>query len=1649
MILQFLPRLALGSSDQLGKIIPLFANSSTYLELGPVEDVIAPPGLNIDKGKSIKIIQELKQDSDRTGFFIGKWSFSVSGNVFCFMVVVSDGMDLYRIGKYYGKDESDQGIRIWQGQHFSLKDLGISSKKYTFISKAGKQLHLISRTEDSIQGKTVLTVSSDLGGDSLVVIDISCKWTDPSVTPLKDPHNDVSCQFSNAASKPVARLKFISDATSRVLECEDSINILRFGDNPSNVYIARYCPMIQLSVAERSLFESRFEVYSLEKKNMKIAFNSTTITNSLSGLNESLQILSLSSHLGVVFLATPRGILQITEATLKTNLSGSSFIFSFPLTTFECKSIQGRNALCFGIGAEGYVGWVLKSNGTSGIRAQETGRTSETALSYLGSTGYYTILQETPKGTDEDKISIQVYRTEKATFVSRTELPLANESVLGIFLATREAGMLGMTDVGILLKVHKETNRYSVTLMLIRNSYLRVSASQLPKNSHCFLRLKNCSIAKLQYNAAAHAPMSTLTFYHLGQHFSNVLPLREDDVLTVPAYRNKLKLNLTELFTGIIIDVQVTTHKQGFGPEEGAEQDVFLDPVPKKAKHKLIALTDLPIHNKTHLIEISSSLLVVAVSSEFGSSIVYLYVLPAPLPSAPALLALQSLSHPLSPIVVDNTVVDILIEKDEVWLKLADNEVIRILNSNKLTTVSGMASSKTNWKWCTAAENRILAFAESWIQVWSSFPGAESSKISEIRLGESGLVINGFAPTEMLDARLEDKGRFYILMRNETSRVLGIFECRLPENAEATCATMGYILIASFDDIVILDAPNFIWILNPITTTVAIYDLNQLIYELEQYFGGHLKPLQTITISKLLNSNKLNILVSQSNLHPNQMKIASMGRFLLFVELNHPELVDAPLLEIAFDMHQTPFIKTVRKTPLQDTIPVGPIIEPDQTSASQFLLYSIDDTVLTLLLSPLDYTLSFTSPSFRQLCPSLYHTQEFSMLLSAPTNHIFLQPIVGVSLHLFNIRFNNPEQLLRGTNLNSVLEGFVQNFSLSCLPNQGLRADIRDPHPSKVERWGNVKGIACGSVYMELPNYAKKLYEVPFPSEPAPIITVPSQSEEHSTRPRLAYQRLLSENYCPTMNPTFQSRQLDFPPINDNDHHQLEDIIVPTKLPRPISDFFIYSKSVRPLLFTLHKRITVIGVGSFSSPLLTLELVSSEGLQYDLKQCFRLFEGSAVVNETEVKGMKLTLFCRKLDLSISLLSFSLNEILMDRLMNHQVIDSPTPLKLTAYEIYEVKPTLPDIVSKDATIHFDHGLLYVLDILKFSKSPDRHLTIYAIERGARDTFSTSVVLTSGEYPELFQTNLNKLKVQKSKFAVVGTKLGSAYAWAGHLKWTNSRIEFEHLAKFDLGRGKHTETPIDSFIVFEAPITWSFFIVYQEEIEEFVATDEFSKIDKQSVFKYSMICDITSKRTILKNGPFMLLQCINSTADDGVENDGILLYSDHAPKDDHAASSNVIYPVQEITLPNCDQVPNPVMILHSDSTGTRFIVAQTLSLFAQFSISSEVKVEFKHLKPFGFIPERPSRFVLHASNVISSASTEIVVAPRPKWIPNDWQIFIPVTIYLISLAIMLSFSHNNRGPKILDNQNKAKTQDFEEMYNRVMKGIISNKDRLADE
>ena len=452
----------------------------------------------------------------------------------------------------------------------------------------------------------------------------------------------------------------------------------------------------------------------------------------------------------------------------------------------------------------------------------------------------------------------------------------------------------------------------------------------------------------------------------------------------------------------------------------------------------------------------------------------------------------------------------------------------------------------------------------------------------------------------------------------------------------------------------------------------------------------------------------------------------------------------------------------------------------------------------------------------------------------------------------------------------------------------------------------------------------------------------------------------------------------------------------------------------------LQDKLYVVGLANYSRVLATIDLEVASSWEtplVSLSDCWYIFEGGFEERPATDPNTTFTLFCQDRIGSSILVLFDLPDSLLSQILAGD-FEGKEEIELKGDEFRGDTEKLASIFNKNYIVKYRNGYLYVVEPFT-------------------DYSETSILLVYSLTPNVAWYYIFKMTEIYSSLTVTNYKdctITSILLQDQYLYVAFHRQNTTSVTRVFATNPELTEPPRDARqnVILQNELlatdngTILLVTIQRDFIVEYEVDFDGAGLVKTASYVYSMMCDAVSTKRVYKYNRVMLLHCQNSTEDDGVADDSILLY--HA---NIYSQSDLIYPIQQVNLPDV-YYPANLVYLFSDYF---FILTSPNHLFVQYSIrpTAHYNITALHRIVAENVEERAfGQLEVSGHSIWSRVAKDAIDAELSFWlfaICGGWVVFYLTVKLLVFWKKMeweeaeMDFAKNDE-------------QRFEAMYNSLM-------------
>lgn len=1132
----------------------------------------------------------------------------------------------------------------------------------------------------------------------------------------------------------------------------------------------------------------------------------------------------------------------------------------------------------------------------------------------------------------------------------------------------------------------------SCSVLTIRKPFLVLSSDKSPKTETCFRYLKGCNTARVEIFDKNEKSLAKMSIYHVKQNFSALLPSFEDTHMVLLSNKNKIKLNVTNLFFGLALSSEVHFSRN---KDEGNDlQTLSLShgaPNIENWKDNEVEITNLPFgagpSDLGSKVEVQAIVLTPArvflVTREDQYSVMHVVYMPGAWPTSGYWPANQLNHHRLY------------------WRPRDSFQIYPLLKS--ALVIAGedyflIGKSDTgSWKWnrapislrdgdpiffrhlkkASSESQVILSVTEAYLKVFRVI----DSHSSILKFDIVGTLekhhfqfVNRFKIDKFVDALIISQNLIYVVADDKSrQRVFGMFRCVM--NLPETCQLISQTQIISSHAKILVAPDKVFWVIDTMTAGVNVYDLNQLAFDYSRSFRLTMTPTRRFSLSDKLGGSEVQPLLQMKE----TILLADSSIYTLMASILMKSTGKKDTYFLTLSLEDPSGLIKLRKANKQYSQSNASFV----TSESYSLYYKARgyDKTLKILIPDAYQGMTISNlGKFHQTAPEEYETRGMNLVLQGPDSVYFHQSISAISRQNFEVSISDRLSAVHsGQRLADIVQGFVQNASLDC---------ITGTPQWKIGRWGQISGMVCGNTSGVLENYFRKVSQFVLVDEPRD--SSDSFSSRFSSSKELIKSRLLEAS-------------------SRSDRYGYSQQVVQSNSKLTIRDSFILFTDTDKLLFILNDKLSVVSLERGVELVPAIQLRDkSTGDRLNLADCFKMFCTS---DPFRLHIIQLTFLCEATESVISMVNFSVNTFALR----------------PSYEA-EVFAADRKTMTPAASMVYLHPLLFVLDKSVQSSRNAKHLVVYSVFKFTKRSIALIPLFYSGLALGLEDSEIKCFEASSDILIMGGLFKGIAYLWTASI--SSDKSEIMKPASIPLN---FTQKPSDMLIK-RFDDGWHLFLVTESSVSEFLIND-LLKVTRLQDFKHALVCDVDSTKEVYKQGEFLMLYCVNSKDDKSEKENIVLLYRSSENKVDR---SSVVYPVEQLTLTTGEAQPPRILGTFSGSKDRdfSFFTATSDRSVSIYKVNTEATFNFWSDEP---ALSKHSTFSLIIQNVMDTKNVHFV----PKFsLPSfpHWELLIHVLVFFAILGMILSVVRPRRKRKQQKRIQIDRKEDFKQQYEALMRPQI---------
>lgn len=1203
------------------------------------------------------------------------------------------------------------------------------------------------------------------------------------------------------------------------------------------------------------------------------------------------------------------------------------------------------------------------------------------------------------------------------------------------------------TDIGLTIRDLPSGGGFSLSLYTIQLPVFKIETKFANSSFLCYQYIKDCQPLLFNFSFTANVQQNddrnewfVMPFYLINGNFSGVLPKTSETILELPIQRDKLTFNLTDLFYGMpqsyhansmeyqpgtqIGKVNLTLSGEAFNDLNinvtGGNFSDYCDP-------NLINIAPYIQRNELGDLFVSMRM---ACNDDQPAGKVFVFEMTD-------YLDLQQDSD-ISITYSNFQIYDFYTNADNSWLIVNDDiqygqfymfySSVKVngsismmqfqvidgslqpqffrLDPTLFPSLYGMRGRVIRSKGLTA-DNCIIAFNQSEARIYELvYPSInpQDRRVDFITQLTISIYDNSFdwpigVPTKILDIYMADFNSLYVhvvvrLDNGTLTDIMQVHQCDFGD--EPSCFFYTYVELNN--QLVLIDDVSFNFLLIDKTNmTIDFYQLLDFKIDFMHLVMGKLSSSRTACLRGIMADDGISLVLNHlsRSLNAANNQIFSLG---IYSELNP---ANNGFLVFNFDVQ---CMIPVRFVPFPDVklMLIGAERNPWPYKYPTAYRFNPSTSNLEMFLINPSNGLSLRTPSYliSETIGETFQTEMFQAVLTSIGSPDFLQIFKGVTKLNFNLNTESTTvSEVDVVNLNGIVKGFIQNSTIYCIEDDD-------------------------SEYLTTRNYSIDL-----------------QCASHSGKANF------------TLTP-YIGKDFDF---FWSSEARLDNLVPDNNILANITSF-VRLNNGNEFLFLFHNNITVVRAKNTSKIILFVDLYDDEDeatiIDYDT--CISLVENTLITESAE-----LELLCIEMG-NYYIFNFTLN---MTQLRNTSM-PSPQRILLPATRWKVINVLMEQFFSKSLKTFYMGKLLYVLDSIVLENYNNKpFLNIYQVVRVPNSNPKQADL--SMVWSSLSMDTFSSFDIRE--FAVTRKQLDSTslrdYLLHILLIRNNAPVTAymtNEISVFVDGNIERTRFSLSNLTYFgdqyvEKLEIFSFktdVYIYGFSKDSFVEWKALptGEIDQLNTYKHLMICDGSSRKDLFRLNAFLFLYCYNSTSD-GSLGDSVILYSTNLNSKDQ-----VIYPVEQLNLPDVDFPSNKFLMAFQENDVGKFIISNSRTFMTQYKAFSNSSLIWKHSKLKGSVNFKVGFTSL---NVLTTASAEIefkiglfdIVNEYFQEVQNSGDLLVVAIMYLLLLSGLLSIKYLRERAMISKNsKDKAFLKNYKEiMHNEQTKQnlLIMRDPKLMEE
>ena len=454
----------------------------------------------------------------------------------------------------------------------------------------------------------------------------------------------------------------------------------------------------------------------------------------------------------------------------------------------------------------------------------------------------------------------------------------------------------------------------------------------------------------------------------------------------------------------------------------------------------------------------------------------------------------------------------------------------------------------------------------------------------------------------------------------------------------------------------------------------------------------------------------------------------------------------------------------------------------------------------------------------------------------------------------------------------------------------------------------------------------------------------------------------------------------------------------------------------------LEDKIYVVGLSNYSRILAEIELnllpKTGDSIIQSLSQCNNMFEGG--FREPSPSRRDFILICKNKKNEYLVVEFTVPSLLWNRILNRD-LEGKDPIRIDGLQYLEINSKFTNAISRSYLLQYRNGIMYVVEpTLENDEYSNFKLYILTTSLVQQLKFEINEFYSSTSvsyYTQIFISSL--LIIEEDKFLIAYQRRNVTSVAIINMKNPNSPEYFDITQNF---------TKENYLLRDPSSNSVNLISVLSDVIKEYELDFDELTLNMIDTYVYSDLCDSVSTKKVFKHTNILMMQCQNSTENDGINDDSLLIYNSKINRD---PKRNRVYPIQQLNFP--DEY-NPSNLIHLFSL-EYFIVTSPDHLFAQYKIDHFASYNISHYH------------MLFAENVEEKVSGQITEERSSVWdsvfdkVLNREYLYSTLfliggwfLIYFLVRAIVVWRIMDWKKQVIVD----RRESHFEDLYNKLMNG-----------